>query len=65
VGSKPSDGAAVTVREGFWADQCAIEATLTTGSQGGIAFRVQDKGNYFLGFGGHHTYLFGAVESVR
>jgi RHS repeat-associated protein len=48
VGSKRSDGAAVAVREGFWDANFAIEATLTSGSQGGIAFRVQDKGNYFL-----------------
>jgi YD repeat-containing protein len=39
---------AVAVREGFWDANFAIEATLTTGSQGGIAFRVQDKNNYFL-----------------
>ncbi len=37
-----------SVRQGFWADDCAIEATLTTGSQGGITFRVQDKDNYYF-----------------
>ena len=39
---------ALAVRQGFWADDCALEATLTTDLRGGLAFRVQDKHNYFL-----------------
>ena len=37
---------ALAVREGFWASDCGLDATLTTGQQGGIAFLVQDKNNY-------------------
>ena len=37
---------ALAVREGFWESDCGIDANLTTGQQGGIAFLVQDKNNY-------------------
>lgn len=37
----------LAVREGFWEDDCAIEATTTSGF-GGVAFRVQDKNNYYF-----------------
>ena len=41
---------ALAVREGFRAADCAIEANLTSDWAGGIAFRIQDKNNYFMVF---------------
>ncbi len=38
----------VVARNGFWEDDFAVTATLTNGRTGGIAFRIQDKNNYFL-----------------
>ena len=46
LGMRDKHPFALAVREGFWESDCGIDANLTTGQQGGIAFLVQDKNNY-------------------
>jgi hypothetical protein len=47
LGGSGSGLLGLAVREGFWSSDMEVEA-VTSGSGGGLAFRVQDKGSYYF-----------------
>ena len=58
MGGSGSGLLSLAVREGFRGGDMEVEA-VTSGSGGGLAFRVQDKGNYyFVGPSGSQAALF-------